>query len=93
MIMIGDLVFHDLVKNLVSTFQSLSATCTRIDIAFNFYKVKTIKSNERDRGSDGKCISTNVSTLDQLLPVEMKTFWALSDNKASFQQIFIKWMK
>ena len=93
MIRIGDLVFHDLVKNLVSTFQSLSATCTRIDIAFNFYKEKTIKSNERDRRSDGKCISTNVSTLDQLLPVEMKKFWALSNNKASFQQIFIKWMK
>ena len=74
MIRIGDLVFHDLVKNLVSTFQSLSATCTRIDIVFNFYKGKTIKSNERDRRSDGKCISTNVCALDQLLPVEMKKF-------------------
>ena len=36
---------------------------------------------------------TNVCTLTQPLPIEMKRFWALSDNKVSFQQIFIKWMK
>ena len=40
--------FHDLVKNLGSTFQSLSATCTRIDIVFHLYKEKSIKSPERD---------------------------------------------
>ena len=33
---------------------------------------------------------TNVCTLTQPLPIEMKRFWALSDNKVLFQQIFIK---
>ena len=93
MIKIADLVFHDLVRNLGSTFQSRSVTCTRIDIMFDLYKEKSIKSNERDRRSDGKGVLTNVCTLDQPLPVEMKKFWALSDNKVSLQQILIKWMK
>ena len=93
MIKISDLVFHDLVRNLGSTFQSLSATCTRIDIVFDLYKEKCINSNESDRWSDGKGVLTNVCTLDQPLPVEMKKFWALSDNKVSLQQILIKWMK
>ena len=83
----------DLVKNLGSTFWALSATCTRIDIVFNLYKEKSIKSNKRDRQSDGKGILTNVCPLIQPLSVEMKKFWALFDNKVSFQQIFIKWMK
>ena len=82
--------FHDLVKNLGSTFRPLSATCTSIDIVFDLYKEKSVKSHERHRRSDGKC---NVSTPDQSLPVEMKKFWDLSDNKVSFQQIFIKWIK
>ena len=90
MIKIADLVFHDLVRNLGSTFQSLSVTCTRIDIVFDLYKEKSIKSNERDRRSDGKGVLTNVYTLDQPLSVEMKKFWALSDNKVSLQQILIK---
>ena len=54
MIRIGDLVFHSTVKNLGSTFQSLSATCTRIDIAFDLYKEKSTKSDEPDQQSDGK---------------------------------------
>ena len=54
MIRIGDLIFNDLVKNLGSTFPSVSPTCTRIDIVFDLYKEKSIKSNERDRRSDGK---------------------------------------
>ena len=90
MIKIADLVFHDLVRNLGSTFQSLSVTCTCIDIVFDLYKEKSIKSNEHDRRSDGKGVLTNVCTLDQPLPVEMKKFWALSDNKVSLQQILIK---
>ena len=85
--------FHDLVKNLGSTSRSLSATCTRIDIVFDLLKEKSIKSHERNRRSDGKGILTNVCTLDQPLLIEMKKFWALSDNKVSFQQILIKWMK
>ena len=44
-----DMVFHDLVKNLGSTFQYLPATCTRIDIVLDLYKEKSIKSNGRDR--------------------------------------------
>ena len=55
-------------------------------------KKKRIKSHERNRRSDGKGIITNVCTLDQPLPLEIKKFGALSDNKVSFQQIFIKWM-
>ena len=35
---------------------------------------------------------TNAFTLNQPLPVEMKKFWALSDKKVLFQQIFTKWM-
>ena len=49
MIRIVDLVFHDLLKNLGSTFQYLPATCTRIDIVLDLYKEKSIKSNGRDR--------------------------------------------
>ena len=56
-------------------------------------KKKSIKSHERDRQIDGKGILANVCTLNQPLPVEMKKFWALSDNKVSFQQAFIKWME
>ena len=32
--------FHDLVKNLGSTFRSFSATCTRNGIVFDLYKEK-----------------------------------------------------
>ena len=85
--------FYDLAKNFGSTFQSLFATCTRIDIVFDLYKERCIKSHEGDRRSDGKGILTNVCTLDQPLPVEMKKFWTLYDNKVLSQQIFIKWMK
>ena len=76
-----------------STFRALSTTCTCIDIVFNLYKEKSIKSNKRDRQSDGKGILTNVCPLNQPLSVEMKKIWALFDNKVLFQQIFIKWMK
>ena len=82
--------FHKLVKNLGSTFWSLSVTCTRIDILFDSYKETNIKLHERDWRSDGKDVLTKVSTLNQPHPVGMNNFWALSDNKVSFQQIFIK---
>ena len=39
-------------------FLSLSATRTRIDIVFDLYKEKSIKSHERDRGIDNKDILT-----------------------------------
>ena len=82
--------FHKLVKNLESTFWSLSVTCTRIDKLFDSHKETNIKSPKRDWRSDGKGVLTKVSTLNQPHPVEMNNFWALSDNKVLFQQIFTK---
>ena len=66
--------FYELMKNLRSTFWSLSATCTRIDIVFDLYKETNIKSHERDRRNDRKGVLTTVCTLNQPLPVEMKDF-------------------
>ena len=71
-------------------FLSLSAACTHTDIVFDLHKETNIKSYERDRQSDGKGVLTKVCILNQPLPVKMKNFWALSDNKVYFQQIFIQ---
>ena len=41
--------YHDFVTSLWKTFQSLSETCSRIDIVFDLYNEQSIKASERSR--------------------------------------------
>ena len=85
------LTFGDFATNLWHTFLSIAKGSDRIDIVFDLYLKYNIKSCERQRRADTDGIITIINRNDQPLPVEMKSFWALSENKESFQHFFIKW--
>ena len=78
-------------KALWRTFSSLSKGCSRIDIVFGVYLRHSIKQDERNRSTKLDPIETNITSVKQQLPVEMKRFWSPSKNKMKFQQSFIKW--
>ena len=82
--------FGDFVTKLWNTFSSLASNSTQIDIVFDIYLDDSIKACERARRQTLDAILTVVSREDQPLPVDMKRFWASSENKASFEQFFIK---
>ena len=84
--------YRDLFSNLWGTFTSLGQSCDRIDIVFDVYLAHSIKESERRRRAGVQGIETLISTADQTLPVNLDRFWALSTNKTSLQQHFIKWV-
>ena len=75
-----------------NTFQSISATCTRIDIIFDLYYDQSIKASKRRRRAKNDGIVTFITNLDQPLPVEMDKFWGVSKNKVALQQAFIQFI-
>ena len=83
--------YRDFVTSLWKTFQSLSETCSRIDIVFDLYNEQSIKASERSRRNKVKGIETYISGIDQPLPIEIGRFWPISKSKV-LQQVFIQWI-
>ena len=84
--------YGDFFTQLWGTFSYLSRDCSRIDIIFDLYLPKSIKEYERNRRGKFDAISTNITRLDQPLPVDMNRFWSSAENKVRLQQFFIKWI-
>ena len=83
--------YHDLASHLRNTIIQIYESTTRIDIVFNLYILNSSKNNERDRRGSINGIRTSIYSAEQIFPVEMNLFWALSENKITFQQFFIEW--
>ena len=66
--------YEDLFGALWKTFPSLSKGCTRMDIGFGLYLQQSIKQGERNRRSKLELIKTNISNIQQQLPVDMGRF-------------------
>ena len=63
-----------------------------IDIIFDNYFSQSIKQLERVRRAKGDAVITVISGAGQPMPIDMDAFWASSENKVSFQQMFIDWV-
>ena len=84
--------YRDFVVHLWNTFQSLSETCSCIDIVFDLYLDQSIKAGEHSRRTKIEGIETYISNIDQPLPIEIDRFWPVSKNKVALQQAFIQWI-
>ena len=84
--------YGDFFTQLCGTFSYLSRDCSRIDIIFDLYLPESIKEYERNRRGKFDAINTNITRLDQPLPVDMNRFWSSAENKVRLQQFFIKWI-
>lgn len=84
--------YRDFMTHIWNSFQSISATCTRIDIIFDLYHDQSIKASERKRRAKNDGIVTFITNLNQPLPIEMDKFWGISKNKVALQQIFIQFI-
>ena len=73
--------YEDFFKALWRTFSSLSKGCSGIDIVSDVYLRHSIKQGERNRRSKLDPIETNITSVQQQLPVEMDRFWPSSENK------------
>ena len=73
--------YEDFFKALWRTFSILSKGCSQLDIVFDVYLRHSIKQGERNRRSKLDPIETNITSVQQQLPVEMDRFWPSSENK------------
>ena len=63
--------YEDLFKNLWSTFETLSKDCSQIDIIFDLYLQNSVKEQERNRRRNDKITETIITSVKQVLPVEL----------------------
>ena len=84
--------FGDYFNNLWKRFQKLSEDSLRIDIVFDLYEDKSLKHWERLRREKVDPIDIIPNNPNAPLPVNMDTFWASSQNKMLFQELFIEWL-
>ena len=59
----------------------------------DLYITYSIKETERKRRNTVEGINTNISGSEQQLPIDIKKFWTVSENKMKFQQFFIYWLR
>ena len=86
--------FEDYFVNLWRKFLKISENSMRIDIVFDLYEEKSLKHWERLRRKKVDPIDLQSEKLcsHTLLPVDMEAFWASSQNKKLFQELFIEWL-
>ena len=60
-------------------FIQIYESATRTDIVFDLYILNSIKNDERDRRGSINGIRTSIDSAEQILPVKMDLFWALSN--------------
>ena len=84
--------FGDYFDNLWRKFVRLSEGSLRTDIVFDLYEEKSLKHWERLRRKKVDPIDVTPNSPSTPLPVNMESFWASSQNKKLFQELFIEWL-
>ena len=61
-------------------------------IVFDNYFKQSIKQHERSRISKSDVIITPITSEGKSLTVDVDAFWASTETKIGFQQMFIRWV-
>ena len=80
-------------KHFWATFTKPTSGYARMNIIFDLYITYSIKETERKRRNTVEGINTNISGSEQQLPIDIKKFWTVNENKMKFQQFFIYWLR